>query len=54
MDRSLRLTIAVSLAMQLLLASGGVPVCAADVDSGLRLVVGGVLQRVTENGQIRY
>jgi hypothetical protein len=54
MDRSLRLTIAVSLAMQLLLASGGVPVCAADADSGLRLVVGGVLQRVSENGQIRY
>ncbi|MCL4205284.1 MAG: BBP7 family outer membrane beta-barrel protein [Pirellulaceae bacterium] len=54
MDRSLRLTIAVSLAVQLLLAAGGAPIRAADADPGLRLVVGGVLQRVTESGQVRY
>jgi hypothetical protein len=53
MDRSLRLTTIFRHCVLALLAPG-LLIQAADADSGLRLVAGGTLQRVSENGQVRY
>ena len=53
MDRIFRSTTVLRLSVWVLLAPGML-VSAADTDSGLRLVAGGTLQRVSENGQLRY